>query len=336
MAPAPPRWVFHFTLTSSSWLNAVEGFFAKLSKRPEARTFRSLVDLQATINRFIAEHNQTPEPFTWRADPDAIIAARKRGFQALSQSTSGLGPHDDRAQMARLYDSASHRSLAGERPLPSVPGFPVGEDQNPEYRIAEDAASRTDPADLRENTRPVANWATDLSGRSFAADGDGRARSARRRRLTIRCRGASPREWWQLPAASNTSGDYVAVLVLLTNDRGPTTTDSSGREAVIIAIATTFYVTALVTSILARTNLNVWTIWPYAELNLGRRRWGNNDTRTNQGRRNQPDAFFIAQSPFLGGDACAPTRCFRDRKERSIRDGRECPALPGTPLILVT
>src|SRR6187397_3173740 len=27
-----PRWIFHFTPTSSSWLNAVEGFFAKLSK----------------------------------------------------------------------------------------------------------------------------------------------------------------------------------------------------------------------------------------------------------------------------------------------------------------
>lgn len=79
-----PRWVFHFTPTSSSWLNAVEGFFAKLSKRRLKRgTFRSLVDLQAAINRFIAEHNQTPKPFTWRADPDEIIAARKRGFQAL-------------------------------------------------------------------------------------------------------------------------------------------------------------------------------------------------------------------------------------------------------------
>jgi DDE superfamily endonuclease len=29
-----PRWTFHFTPTSASWLNAVEGFFAKLTKRP--------------------------------------------------------------------------------------------------------------------------------------------------------------------------------------------------------------------------------------------------------------------------------------------------------------
>ncbi|HMB10824.1 MAG TPA: IS630 family transposase, partial [Saliniramus sp.] len=35
------------------------------------------------INRFITEHNEQPKPFVWRADPNAIIAARSRGFQAL-------------------------------------------------------------------------------------------------------------------------------------------------------------------------------------------------------------------------------------------------------------
>ena len=28
-----PRWTFHFTPTSASWLNAVEGFFAKLTRQ---------------------------------------------------------------------------------------------------------------------------------------------------------------------------------------------------------------------------------------------------------------------------------------------------------------
>ena len=28
-----PRWTFHFTPTSASWLNAVEGFFANLTKQ---------------------------------------------------------------------------------------------------------------------------------------------------------------------------------------------------------------------------------------------------------------------------------------------------------------
>jgi transposase len=82
-----PRWTFHFTPISSSWLNAVEGFFAKLFKRRLKRgVFCSLVDLQAAINRFVAEHNQSPKPFVWRADPEAIIAARARGFQALESN----------------------------------------------------------------------------------------------------------------------------------------------------------------------------------------------------------------------------------------------------------
>jgi transposase len=78
------RFTFHFTPTSCSWLNAVEGFFAKLSKRRLKRgVFHSVVDLQAAINRFLAEHNQRPKPFAWTADPDKIIAAVKRGHQAL-------------------------------------------------------------------------------------------------------------------------------------------------------------------------------------------------------------------------------------------------------------
>ena len=67
-----PRWTFHFTPTSASWLNAVEGFFAKLTRRRLKRgVFHSLVDLQAAINRYLAEHNHSPKPFTWTADPQA-------------------------------------------------------------------------------------------------------------------------------------------------------------------------------------------------------------------------------------------------------------------------
>ncbi len=79
-----PRWTFHFTPTSSSWLNAVEGFFATLTRRRlKHGVFSSIAALLAAINRFLAEHNQTPKPFVWRADTDAIIAARNRGFQTL-------------------------------------------------------------------------------------------------------------------------------------------------------------------------------------------------------------------------------------------------------------
>jgi transposase len=79
-----PRWTFHFTPTSASWLNAVEGFFAKLTRRRLKRgVFRSVADLQAAINRFVAETNGNPKPFTWTVDPKKIIAAVKRGHQVL-------------------------------------------------------------------------------------------------------------------------------------------------------------------------------------------------------------------------------------------------------------
>ena len=53
-----PRFTFHFTPTSCSWLNAVETFFATLTKRRLKRgVFRSVVDLQAAINRYLDEAN---------------------------------------------------------------------------------------------------------------------------------------------------------------------------------------------------------------------------------------------------------------------------------------
>src|SRR5215212_3167801 len=81
-----PRWTFHFTPTSCSWLNAVEGFFATLTKRRLRRgSFASLVELQAAIKRYLAEANENPRPFVSTAEPDGIIEKVRRGYQA-SQS----------------------------------------------------------------------------------------------------------------------------------------------------------------------------------------------------------------------------------------------------------
>jgi hypothetical protein len=66
----------------ASWLNAVEGFFAKLTRRRLKRgVFRSVVDLQVAIN--VAETNADPKPFVWTADPKRVLAAVKRGKQTL-------------------------------------------------------------------------------------------------------------------------------------------------------------------------------------------------------------------------------------------------------------
>jgi transposase len=79
-----PRFVFHFTPTSASWLNAVEGLFALLSRRRLKRgVFRSLQELKDAIHSFIADTNANPKPFIWTKDPNKIIAAVRRGHQVL-------------------------------------------------------------------------------------------------------------------------------------------------------------------------------------------------------------------------------------------------------------
>ena len=82
---AHTNWTFHFTPTSS-WLNAVEGFFAKLTRRRlKGAIFGSVAACESAIERFIAEHNsREAKPFKWTADPSRIIAARKRGFQVIN------------------------------------------------------------------------------------------------------------------------------------------------------------------------------------------------------------------------------------------------------------
>jgi transposase len=80
-----PRWTFHFTPTSCSWANAVETFFATLTRRRLQRgAFHSLVDLQAAINRYLEDHNGSPKPFVWTADPDRIIEKVARGHHAIA------------------------------------------------------------------------------------------------------------------------------------------------------------------------------------------------------------------------------------------------------------
>ena len=69
-----PPWIFHFTPTSGSWLNAVETFFSVLTRRRIRRGAFSIVDLQAAINRYLAEHNADPKPFIWTATPASILA----------------------------------------------------------------------------------------------------------------------------------------------------------------------------------------------------------------------------------------------------------------------
>src|SRR5215211_5951891 len=70
-----PRWTFHFTPTSASWLNAVETFFSALTRRRLRRgVFRSIIELQTAIKRYIDQHNGDPAPFVWTKTADQITA----------------------------------------------------------------------------------------------------------------------------------------------------------------------------------------------------------------------------------------------------------------------
>jgi transposase len=74
-----PRWVFHFTPKSASWINAVEGFFSAITRRRIRRgVFKSVLDLQDAIARYIREHNRTAKPFVWTKPADAILAKLAR------------------------------------------------------------------------------------------------------------------------------------------------------------------------------------------------------------------------------------------------------------------
>lgn len=69
-----PRWTFHFTRTSGSWLNAVENFFSKLTRqRIRHGVFRLVVELQSVIKCYLEEHNANPEPLLWTKSAAVIL-----------------------------------------------------------------------------------------------------------------------------------------------------------------------------------------------------------------------------------------------------------------------
>ena len=79
-----PRFTFHFTPTSGSWLNLVERWFAELTTKAVRRgSFGSVADLQTAIAQFLEAWNDNPQPFVWTATVDSIQAKLARCRQTL-------------------------------------------------------------------------------------------------------------------------------------------------------------------------------------------------------------------------------------------------------------
>ena len=73
------RFHFHFTPTSSSWLNQVERWFGLITDRMIRRgTFRSVAELERAIYQWLATWNADPTAFIWTATADIILDKVRR------------------------------------------------------------------------------------------------------------------------------------------------------------------------------------------------------------------------------------------------------------------
>ena len=84
-----PRFKVHFTPTSASWLNMVERFFRDLTQNRLRRgVFRSVGELIAAIQEYLACHNEAPKPFIWTKTSRDILEKVTRAREALVKGTS--------------------------------------------------------------------------------------------------------------------------------------------------------------------------------------------------------------------------------------------------------
>ena len=82
-----PRFHLHLTPTYSSWLNLVERWFAELTNRKLRRSaHRSVAELEADINAWIAAWNDDPKPYVWTKTADEILDNLARYLQRINNS----------------------------------------------------------------------------------------------------------------------------------------------------------------------------------------------------------------------------------------------------------
>jgi transposase len=84
---AHPRFVLHFTPTSSSWLNLVERWFAELTTKKLRRgAHRSVRALNTDIRAWIQTWNNDPKPFVWTKTADQILESISRYCNRINES----------------------------------------------------------------------------------------------------------------------------------------------------------------------------------------------------------------------------------------------------------
>jgi len=92
--PRRARWHLHFTPTSSSWLNLVEGWFSLLTKRRLQRgVFTSVDNLIEAIETWAEHWNDDPHPFVWTKTAEAILTKARQARTALTASVNAATHH---------------------------------------------------------------------------------------------------------------------------------------------------------------------------------------------------------------------------------------------------
>ena len=83
------RFHFHFTPTYGSWMNMVERWFSALTtKKLQRSAHRSVKELAADIEAWVANWNESPTPFVWHKTAEQILE-RIAGYCAAVNEATG-------------------------------------------------------------------------------------------------------------------------------------------------------------------------------------------------------------------------------------------------------
>ena len=92
--PKRKRWTLHFTPTSASWLNMIEGWFSVLTRKAlKNSSFNSVAEVEAKIDLWASHWNDNPQPFVWTKTVDDIMTKVKRARATLTDVIESATNH---------------------------------------------------------------------------------------------------------------------------------------------------------------------------------------------------------------------------------------------------
>ncbi len=131
-----PRVQFHYTPTSASWLNQVEGFFGIFGKQSLSETdFPTKKALREHVIAYMRSWNKNPTPFAWTKPARAIINSHRRMLDRISTAVHRSGTIADSGRRAvrfpghhvvGMVDQPLDEVVAEDAAIEHFPVSPVG------------------------------------------------------------------------------------------------------------------------------------------------------------------------------------------------------------------